>query len=225
VQHFKKQIRAIMKYLFLLLLSVFPVICSGQDFLNKQYSIRSGLLFDYSNTKYSLTPMMIGISKYNKKGNMHIIELQQLKLSKDISENSNGNQNIEMKEYLFQISLSYQYEHFINKVDKQFRPYIGYSVDLGFSRLAEDPTVSLSYPTTEIDFNPNLVFDLGFNFNLMNDFYIDFCIPIDLFKYNINSKYVDNPNIREDIRRTNSDNAKFFSFDRMRLKLELGLRF
>lgn len=206
-----------MKYLFLLLLSVLPVICSGQDSMNKQYSIRTGLRFDYSNLDYSLTPMLLGFSKYNRRNNLHVVELQQLRLSKDRTYYSN--------EYLFQIYISYQYEHYINKIDNNIRPYIGYSVDLGFSRLAEEPFVSLSYPTTESELNPNLKLDFGLDFNLTKDLFFDFCIPIDFLSYSFNSKYTDNPTIREELRRQNNDDIKFFSFDYLRLKFVLGLRF
>jgi hypothetical protein len=214
-----------MKYLFLLFFSALPLICSGQESINKQYSIRTGLIFDYSNVDYTLTPMFLGFSKYNKSNNLHIIELQQLILSKKLSSDYNGIQLVDLKENLFKFYLSYQYVHFVNKIENKIRPYIGYSIDLGFSRLAKRPYASLVFPTTESELNPNLKLNLGFNYNLTKQLYVDFCIPIDFVDYKLNSTYIDNPVIKEELRRVNSDDINFFSFDYLRLKFVLGLRF
>lgn len=214
-----------MKKISIILFYLLPLFCFGQNETSKKYSLRTGLIFDYSSQGWNANPILLGLSKYDRKNNMHIIELQKLSSDrKKFITKYDPYHHSNISTY-FDISLSYQYNFYLKHMDKKFRPYIGSSFVLSYFRLHTEYFDSGSYPQRNSEFTPQIAVNIGFNFNLLKNFYLDIYIPIDFLRFENIYAFYNNPNILESLRKTTDSKLLLFPFDKASIRLMLGLKF
>ena len=210
--------------IFILFTVLLPIYSFTQE--TKKHSISTGLVFDGSKDNLHLGNSLIGFSIYGKKGNQHLFELRQIDWTKsDVLQLDIYNRYYNLSETRFKINFSYNYSYFLFKSLTKFHPYITSCLDFVINANTFKPEVYILYPTKEKELISNFKLGIGVNLTIVNNLYLDLCIPIDVLRDNLTLKYTDNPNIKADLKHKNTNELSALPFDGFRTELSLGLKF
>lgn len=218
---------SIMKKVILMFLVLASLLSHAQENSQKRFGLRSGLFFDYYDGDYEISPIFVGFSLFDNKSNSHTFEIQQLFFSnhKQHFRYQSNKMPDDNNEILCSVKIVYKYDYFITKNGSRVRPYLGPSTYLGFLRKEIETSSPLIFPETLSEFSHQLMANIGANFDLTRNLYFDLYVPFELASYTFYSQYIENLNIEEKQRHSQTLKFKLYPFDHFFLGLSAGVRF
>lgn len=165
-------------------------------------------------------------------GNFHEFELSRLLLNQDQSILFTSNDSIGGTELIsalrtteFLFAFRYEYNIAISSVaeETKIQSYIGFSIQPFFEASKTMPLLSPSYSTSQNRFGALLAIVPRVNYDIKENLFLDFNIPITLLETNVNFNETENPQLTEVERNSTVFNVKVLPVNFM-LRIGIGLR-
>jgi hypothetical protein len=132
-----------------------------------------------------------------------------------------GERNIELG---LALGYTYNLDLLKGKPDARLRPVIGFSAGPYFSRSSMKPFVSLSYPVNETRVGITLGIIPGIQYNIYNNWYLEFNVPVSVVDLGIHFENVENPVLADEQHKNSTFEIQEFPAQ-VHLRLGAGLRF
>ncbi len=185
--------------------------------------------YSYIRTGY-FTP---AVSFERLNGDFHEIELSELMINRTDQKVSykftdDSTSLLVSGERTIDLGLAFRYEYNLNlmknRPDARFRPFIGFAASPYFSRASIKYFVSLTYPESETRFGVALAIVPGIQYNINENWFLEFNIPLTIADVILKFDSVDNPVLDTSLRKTATLEILEFPAQ-IHLRLGAGLRF